>query len=221
MFLSGLVLELSLLSVLAKFVIKSLPEQNMELVSDQLYKYTYVFQTPGEYHTRETCKFDSVFTDDGSTFLAAYEAGYSITPSIWQTISGWFTTLGESIGVLPDPSVLVNSTHIYDTPVNISIPDVVVLSGDNARIVATLKRGDTLVSDAACEVDIVDLADNDAEVDYRSAFNAGDGTYVYNWNNTGGHATNETFEVIFNCSEGIYLNLRHIEGTGLVKVNLR
>ena len=32
MFLSGLVLELSLLSVLTKFVIKSLPEQNMEFI---------------------------------------------------------------------------------------------------------------------------------------------------------------------------------------------
>ena len=32
MFLSGFVLELSLLSVLAKFVIKSLPEQNMEFI---------------------------------------------------------------------------------------------------------------------------------------------------------------------------------------------
>ena len=32
MFLSGPVLELSLLSVLAKFVIKNLPEQNMEFI---------------------------------------------------------------------------------------------------------------------------------------------------------------------------------------------
>ena len=197
-----------------------LPEQFMEDAGNGLYKYTYVFTGEGTYHTRETCQFDSVMVDDGSTFVAAYPAGHGITPTFWQTIGGWFTTLGEAIGILPDPSLLINSTHIYDWPVQVSVSNVTVDSGENAGIVATLTKNGVLIVDAFCEVDITDLVDNDAVVDFRSSYNNGDGTYTYNWANTGGHETTEQFEVIFDCYSGDALNLRHATGLGIVLVQV-
>jgi hypothetical protein len=195
-------------------------EQFMEIADVNLYKYTYVFEDEGVYHTRETCQFDSVMVDDGNTFVAAYPAGHSITPTFWQTIAGWFTTLGESIGVLPDPSLLINSTHIYDRPVIVSVPNMTVTSGDAAIITTTLSRDGKLVEDAWCEVYITDLVDNDLEIDFRSAFNNADGTYVYNWSNTGGHEETEDFDVRFDCYGGDALSLRHAIGNGFVTVNI-
>jgi hypothetical protein len=75
-----------------------------------------------------------------------------------------------------------------------------------------------LISDAECEVDITDLADNDAIVDFRSSFNNNDGTYTYRWLNTSGHEATEDFEIEFDCSRGDSLSLRHAYGNSLVTV---